>query len=413
MKYDRLNHRLGKMSAYDADMDLIEDFVECYHCPPDHPNRKMIHYGLNLYYINRALHYWSALIKYLQSDDIYRGHSRYSPDLIHLASTYSKQRNEERKRVYKNQFLKYVDHFSHEKENQNQFPLPDDYITPIEISMGRKLNEAELDYLNLESEDIIEYIFKHLKQYKAWFYQLLAEVEQDMFVFDNAKIGRIFKYIAFIHCLDPQTLQSEKLKCYYKSNVFPFVTSNGQFSFNTWLYSYFSGLILVGFSDAIAYYDNFKGCSLTMSEHDLQHHQTIDLSNIEKYPIFGEAKFLYYSILHFLEAELLEKELCILVLWIAIHERPFFAQSFEEDRAFKLYDIIIFSSDAIEIVKEFKKYASLFDGAWMQSFLYQTENNKNSIFENIRQGIMNEKEYCVLGIYYAIEKFRIILNEVK
>src|SRR5690606_24276707 len=81
------------------------------------------------------------------------------------------------------------------------------------------------------------------------------------------------------------------------NRTFPIVNDNGSFSLNTWLYAFFEGIDLVGFTSKEAVFDDITGCSLDIFYHDLTHLAESVL--VRKYSDeFHILKNIYYNILN-------------------------------------------------------------------------------------------------------------------
>lgn len=232
-------------------------------------------------------------------------------------------------------------------------------------------------------------ILNNLQLYKNEFLDMINSLEN---TFDNEKIINIFIYIGNLSCLfeiDEPTDQYElikNLKNFKKDHIFPLVNGNGNFSLNTWLYSFFEGIHLVGFTSGTANFDGYQGCSLELFNHDLGHtYYGTTLHDPDVREDFYVVKNIYYNIINssFLSKE--EKELYILVLWVAIHEVEYglkFSISVQES-IIKFIEWTVLSSAHLIVMKEFLKFSHiLLHKSNVDNALYYIESLRSSLIGN-------------------------------
>jgi hypothetical protein len=167
-------------------------------------------------------------------------------------------------------------------------------------------------------------ILDNIDEYKGKFFTMIEDLNHE---FDIIKVIKLFAYIGTLSCFQSDTSNFDnKIKRsieFYGNTVnfnrtFPIVNDNGAFSLNTWLYAFFEGIELVGFTSKESNFDNIIGCSLDIFYHDLDH--LIESVLVQKYSEeFYTLKNIYYNILNS-NLTKTEKELYVLVLWIIIHE---------------------------------------------------------------------------------------------
>lgn len=216
--------------------------------------------------------------------------------------------------------------------------------------------------------------------------------------FTNIEVIKIFYYIGLLSSfnsnLDKYKLKSaeiDKNLTFYKT-LFPIVNDSGIFSLNTWLYAFFEGIDLVGFTSREAMFDNFVSCSLDMFDHDIYH---IKKSiSIEKYSDkFYLFKRIYYNILNSEHFATTKKELFILILWIIIHE-DVKIDNFDEPLEYLIKELLIWSYEdpaGNSIIVEFKKYSSvILNNSNIEYSIYHYKYY-NHMYNNIYSKFDNKK----------------------
>jgi len=333
MDCKKLKHRIGEGSSYDGDMDLIESFVKYANNPED----KMIRAEISAYYMSRALHYWQQLKEFL--------------------------------------------HEANEKE--------EDFLYEANEKEEENLNA----YVN-NSEKILE----NFEYYEKIFFDMLNDLNND---FNLIKCTKLFIYIGKLNCYNLDVTLDKFYQNFLDYNIdlnriFPLVNDNGVFSFNTWLYAFFEGIELVGFTSKRAEFDGEKGCSLDMFFHDLNHIDDIERKFLKDKDteLFNQYKSIYYNILNSENFSKEQKELYILMLWIIIHEEVEVGIKLKSQVEFSLSRLISWAYSnpvGIALTPEFYKFSHL---------LLNPENIKNTIY-------YFEKYWHKIGITNTINsKFR-------
>lgn len=137
---------------------------------------------------------------------------------------------------------------------------------------------------------------------------------------DQRLLLEIFEILSRALCLtDTQyftRLIDDRVK---DANLFPFLSNTGHFGINSFLYAYFNGVFLLGFPISFSTYDNLYGCSYKFAEHDISHYHGMTAMANEKSFDFELLK-KYYSSVVSSGIETWEKELCLSVLFMSIHE---------------------------------------------------------------------------------------------
>lgn len=333
-----LSHRIGEGSSFDGDMDLIETFVKC----SKEPDNSIIQAATHHYYISRALSYWDDTKEYISSTNILEHADmdvREASAEVIMDDIYEERNNERIKRYNISNINRFIDE-NIERYNDVEdllnyyYPLPDNFETKTEKEvLKRKITNDELlaasfnvgmnSLKNMQLRN--RYILNNLAIHEENFLKLLDEINKrfsETGKFDNDDIINLFIYIGKINCLMVRTGDIEKdIRTKYSAfanRIFPLVNDNGIFSLNTWLYSYFENVELLGFTSKGAEFDGRKGCSFDMFSHDFFHIQDVNRAITDRN--FVVIKSVYYNIINDKTLSRREKELYILTIWYLIHE---------------------------------------------------------------------------------------------
>jgi len=143
-------------------------------------------------------------------------------------------------------------------------------------------------------------------------------------VIPTFQLEKKFTVISGLICLDPNAIMTKinpttriKFPDNYKTYLFP--NDIGVFGFNTYLYAFFSEIVLIGIPNNLAEYDNVIGCPLSFMSHDYGHANSFLLHKMIKKSDMTNMRNIYYNILNS-DYSTKFKELLILVLWYLIHE---------------------------------------------------------------------------------------------
>lgn len=237
--------------------------------------------------------------------------------------------------------------------------------------------------------------------------------------FNKEKIINIFIFISEINCLN------NKINSYPHdtSRLFPVVNGTGLFSINTWLYAFFEGVDLAGFSSKESYFDSEQGCSNNLFFHDIEHIK-FTIRPIRNSNNFILMRRIYYNILNNPYLSQLNKELHVLVLWLIIHElytdfdffnNPVYlirlfiewgSKNRYQLQEFKKFGDITLKNDNITRTlnydtKEFYISQPFIDGNEFNKDDDQYDNDLVGIL-NTRRDLMDERQYTLLGVSYVI-----------
>lgn len=135
---------------------------------------------------------------------------------------------------------------------------------------------------------------------------------------DRKLLFKIFELLSRSACLSETEYFVELLNGGIENDdLFPFLSNTGHFGLNSFLYAYFNGVFLVGFPITFSTYDKMYGCSYKFAKHDIDHYYGL---NATKNAFDRELlKRYYYSIVSS-SMEKWEKELCLFILFMCIHE---------------------------------------------------------------------------------------------
>jgi len=263
-----MKHLIGNNSSYDADMTIIESFVR----QKNNPGNPIAEAAVFNYYISQIYNYMEKakeIIPTIKTEDEF-----------------------ENRAIYK----------------------------------GWK--GAKKDKISLEENR--NYIISNWNFYQDKILKLVEDARQIFITTGKTpinNINNIFLIISGLLCLQTEDIFYKEnflsLPSYYKEYAYP--NNTGLFGFNTYLYGFFSGVLLIGVPLNIAEFDNFIGCPATFMTHDHTHNDIYSrFSNI------NILKEKYYGILSNNDYQDVPgspasgsskiKELLIFVLWVIIHE---------------------------------------------------------------------------------------------
>lgn len=473
MSYSKLNHRIGGNSSYDGDMDLIESFVKYV----EDPNDLFLAYEIKSYYISRALYYWRMLKEYFTQKEILEG--AHIDDYIYVTDPIiekifferlnqrinlypeffksldkrytkysSKKLFEKIKNSITDTYVKYgrsepfyekifgnntENKYSNYEDLLNDYaPLSEDYLTPSEKKeLGRKATLEELKYNSMYYNHMrLNYILENMTKYEEEFLQMIRNIQNHEGPFNNESFIELFAYIGKLNCLYLNNEAPSTYEDYKKlevNKIFLIVNGNGAFSLNTWLYSYFEGIELLGFTSKRAEYDSNSGCSLDMFEHDIGH-----ISEAIKFKKYGKTfhtlKNIYYNIINSTFTKE-KKELFVFVLWAFIHEfmdkinfsmplqynvGVFMNFTYEDAGAGAVYsefrkfsDLLLLQDNidhTLELFKNLKFGSKYIQKIYVNDFI-DFENNLNP--EN--RDKLSDLQYALLGLVYVFEEIELII----
>lgn len=164
----------------------------------------------------------------------------------------------------------------------------------------------------------LKIILDRMDEYETKFIQMIDDTGR---FFNNEEFIKIFTYIGRLNCLIP-TVDNLNQNFGFIPDIgktFLILNDNGAFSLNTWLYSFFEGIDLAGFTSREAEFDGEVGCSIDMFEHDTSHLRN-SIFPKKGTDEFITMKIIYYNIINSPRLSKMEKELYILVLWMIVHE---------------------------------------------------------------------------------------------
>ena len=389
-------HIIGEKSEYDEDMNLIESMIQF-----TENNNNTDGNFIKSYYINSLNKYWDNFIKYLNNDLFFKDKNNIFKRIDYIINLNANGAIEINK-VFCDilrELVDYVDNIYERNFNEicsseaillsfikrrcnpeydsiieylyEKYPNIKNHITNTEKTiLGRRATYDELyKYSLFKNKAKRKYLQKNIKYYNDIFIKKYKEIYNSDLNMD--KIINLFIYIAGLFCLAPMdgnTIKNDQninniLK--YNKN-FIIANDTGFFSYNTWLYSFFNGINLIGTSSGLAHYDGNTECAMWMLYHDLLHYK--DIYNSYNNIFVKIYEYIWYIILNS-KISKLEKELNIYILWIDLHEtykdNKIYLHNFiydDFDYIFKIYLKRIFKRAFILVfLEEFNKYRNFIE----------------------------------------------------
>ena len=426
-----LKNRIGNNSKYDEDMELIENMV-LYTKNKD--NNSSLY--LCNYYNIKAQEYWNGFIEYLYDENSNIGFvdNRYStlPPKNEISKLYNFKNIDliNKDNNFPKELIDYVDVNKGEKNKLNALVyIIDnnikqnfyDYLIKNNVKNNIIYNILSIDadqpvniikkYSCISRESKIDYIKENIKHYSDIFYEKLNKIKNstNLKIFDNLLYYNLFYYISILSCLDinfldfnddiyGQNSNFNEIDPFIKSNikrVYILANGTGKFALNTWLYSFFEGIILIGSCIRDQHVDGINMCAFNMLYHDIIHNK-IDI-NKKNYDDINLIKNLYYQILNS-NFSTQNKELFILLMWINIHESMNVFITFYEDINFLFKKFLnFFNGVGNFFITEIKKYYYLTEHINEEAFLY-------SFYLNIYTNKNNNIDIDLIGCLYYIFK---------
>ena len=424
--FDSKNHRVGGDSEYDNDIDLIEIMVSY------SKNKKLDDsIILSYYYISKIMIFWNAFKEYLYTDEIILNHiPRYNRNIISKYSLKSlNDRINNNKKKYNKEFTEFIkkiptdliNYINNENLNNNFYSMNAfgfafsklkeknlykylrEYLTKDEIynifNLPENYDENQIIIdTTIDSKSKAKYIRENIDYYENIYYKKLDKLNDNIYnneLFDNILYYDMFKYIANLNCLNLLYFNKNYNNKYDKinydnnyidlNNVYIIANGTGIFALNTWLYSFFEGITLLGTSIRETYADNNKTCAFNMLAHDADHvfEIGIQIKNDKGNIKLQSLKKLYYNILNSRDLDIEQKELFIFILFINIHE---------------IYNNGQFITFNLDFNFLFKKYLDYFDLKFpkevflpeLQKFYYNIKKHYNDDLINNYKNSLKE-----------------------
>ena len=199
----------------------------------------------------------------------------------------------------------------HDEIIKNIFPYLNNTYTEEKIIIDTTINpEARIKKL--------EELKKYEYNIKSFVDNLYDNVKQDK-MFDNKLYYYFFKYISRLNCLYSSYINDIEDNLVDFNNVYILDNDNDEIGLNTWLYSFFKGIILIRTSIIGKYLNNDKLCAFDILINDIKYYIKLNELKENNEKKILSLKKLYYNILKKkLDTE--EKELFIFLLFINIRE---------------------------------------------------------------------------------------------
>ena len=400
---DLKKHRIGINSKYDNEMGLIERMVS--YSKNGNLDDSMI---LSYYYISKIVLFWKVFKEYLYTDDIILNSPEFTEDnkkkfyYYNLDKFYSLYNI---KNYYTEDLInkippELIDFISTEHKNENYHDvngivfasklentslyeylkrtLTKNEIFTIFMNLPKNYDEKQLIIdTTVNRKARVKHIKENINYYESIFYKKLDILNDNInkgLRFEHILYYDIFKYIASLNCLYLSYDDNYNSYAIDLNNAYILANGTGEFALNTWLYSFFEGVTLIGTSIKDTYADNRKFCAYNMLNHDEEHMIIIknkqDIDN--DYDDIPSFKKLYYTILNLENLETIQKELFIFLIFINIHE--FFTNR---------KNIFTFNQD-FNIL--FKKYINFFENEYFGAiFLHELQK----FYYNMRKYYFN------------------------
>lgn len=344
-----LKHIIGEGSSYDVDMVLMESFVRS----RNEPDNIIAQTSVFTYYISQIYNYWEIFKRELGTP-----RPTYKPEIIAFSNLSHKleNRNKRRLEVYgvdKLIFSNGDDYLTFEEEAQEKYPLPYDEIYTYQYLLGNEgpdgVNPPDSEFLHklatVKNGKEELFIIQNINYYEERLLYFINKFQEDFQITGNLhvrNIATLMRFLSSLMCLTPlgefnihssQISYNNRLRIisrgdkYYMDKISEFygqyylLNNTGLFGFNSYLYAFFSGVLIDGIPTHHTEYDNFIGCSYQVLIHDYSHDVGIVENKQLRLPRFlDKLRYIYYSILNSPDLSKKFKELLILYLWTRIHE---------------------------------------------------------------------------------------------
>lgn len=271
------NYRIGSPD-YDADMDIIEMFVQSKQNPED----VTIQQRVQSYYIYSVSTYWDEIRKYVITGSALKEYQ------YHEHKTDTPGYTVEALHKHQNYIFKRIDEIQRQFERTSRVDL---------ISIGDLFGYMA----NISCLDTFAYSEPCDHKFSNW--------------------------------------ESNELRL-TGGIVFPLPNGTGLFGLNTYLYAFFEQIHLVGIPIRFANFDGSTHCACDFVEHDFGHVETIEIIIATSRDAINQMKSFYDEMVTNSGYTIVQKECNVAVMWLRLHENK--AESLEGYEYYNIHHPRIF-----------------------------------------------------------------------